>query len=119
MPQYDQVDWEKAACRGSIYTDLFYSVEETRSLQQYEYINALRQTCAGCPIFKECLEYAFQYEDYGVWGGMTTQEREAMRDPEKYPQQLRRAIIDFDEYGIDFKMLESCVVERTPIVYRR
>jgi hypothetical protein len=74
MPRYDEVDWDQAACRGTIYTDLLYSVEEQRSIMQYEYINALRSICGQCPIWEECLTYAMENESYGVWGGMTSIE---------------------------------------------
>jgi hypothetical protein len=75
LPKYDEIDWEEAACRGSIYTDIFYNVEEERSILAYEYINALRTICLACPIWKQCLTYAMEHEDYGVWGGMTSVER--------------------------------------------
>lgn len=32
MPEYHEVKWEKAACAGDVYTDMFYLVEETRSI---------------------------------------------------------------------------------------
>ena len=116
MPKYDEIDWDLAACKESIYTDLFYSVEEQRSILQYEYINALRQICGQCPIFKECLTYAFEHEDYGVWGGMTSLEREAMRNPERYPAQLRRALFDLGGYGIDYEMIRSCIVKKKRLI---
>ena len=111
MPKYDQVDWTKASCRGSIYTDAFYSVEEERSILAYEYINALRQICLSCPIWKECLTYAMKHEDYGVWGGMTSIERYSFSNPKKYPNQQARALFAFEQAGISYEQIMECLQE--------
>ena len=113
MPQYDEVDWSEAECRRlEIYTDLFYSVEEERSQVAYEYINSLRSVCASCPIWKTCLTYAMEHEHYGVWGGMTTQERISMRHPDKYPNQRARALFAFQELGISYTQIMECLEDK-------
>ena len=109
MPKYGEVDWDQAECKGSIYTDLFYTVEEQRSIQQYEYINALRSVCARCPLWATCLTYAMEHEDYGVWGGMTSVERVAMRDPNRYPNQRLRAVEELALYGITYEQIVECM----------
>jgi hypothetical protein len=108
MPKYDEVNWDLAACRGSVYTDIFYSVEEERNVLAYEYINALRTICLACPLWKQCLTYAMENEIYGVWGGMTSIERFAMRNPDKYPNQARRALFAFEEAGISYEQIMEC-----------
>ncbi len=102
MPEYKQVNWDLAECRG-VYTELFYRVEEERNKDAYQYINAVRSICGRCPIQRECLSYAFGNEDYGVWGGLTSLERRSMGDPEKYPVQLRRALEALTMFGISYK----------------
>lgn len=109
MPKYHEVDWTQAACRDSIYTDAFYSVEEERSILAYEYINALRQICLSCSLWKECLTYAMKHEIYGVWGGMTSIERYSFQNPNKYPNQQRRALFAFEEAGINYEQIMECV----------
>ena len=99
MPKYDEVDWERAECRG-MYTDLFYDVEEQRNVEAYFFINAVRETCARCPIWRDCFQYAYEHERYGVWGGMTSSERASFYNPEKYPNQRRRAVESLRLYGI-------------------
>ena len=43
--------------------------------------------CEQCPVIKECAEHALRVrEPYGVWGGMTEDDREAY-----YAQQARPA----------------------------
>jgi hypothetical protein len=108
LPKYDQIDWDNAACRG-VYTDLFYSVEEERSIMQYHYINALRSICSACPLWKECLTYAFENERYGVWGGLTSIERMGLKELGKNPNQTNRAIYDLKKYGITLDMIQECL----------
>lgn len=119
MPQYDEVDWEKAACRDSIYTDAFYDVEEARSIVAYEYINALRSICLSCPIWKECLSYAMSHEMYGVWGGLTSIERLSFKEPRKYPNQQRRALFALEEVGISYEQVMECIDGTNPSSRRR
>ena len=109
MPKYDQVDWDNAACIG-IYTDLFYSVEEERSVLQYQYINTLRSICAACSIWRDCLTYAFANEQYGVWGALTSMERIAIKDPTKNPHQRRRALLNLHDQGISFAEIQECMI---------
>lgn len=106
MPKYRSIDWEAAACRDTD-TEIFYRVEEERSVKAYPYINAVRSICGRCPIQKACLAYAFENEDYGVWGGLTTLERKSIEDSRKNPQQLTRAIQSLRIYGISFREVKE------------
>ena len=39
-----------------------------------------RELCQGCPLRLQCLEYALEAkEPFGIWGGMTTKERQALK----------------------------------------
>lgn len=35
--------------------------------------------CNGCAVLGPCREYAVQQEPYGIWGGLTENEREQVR----------------------------------------
>ena len=105
MPQYSEVNWDNAECLG-LYTDLFYQVEEERNATAYQYINAVRTICSRCPIWKDCLAYGFQYENYGVWGGLTSVERKAFAEGSASPQ-TQRAIKSFSALGITHKMIKE------------
>ena len=107
MSKYGEVNWELAECRES-YTDLFYSVEEERNANAYWNINAVRTICARCPIWSECLTYAFSNEDYGVWGGMTSLERKSIGAPHKYPAQKQRALASLISFGITLEQIRKC-----------
>jgi hypothetical protein len=110
LPKYDEINWDNAECKAlAIPTDLFYSVEEERSIMQYEYINSLRSICTACPLWKACLTYAFEHEDYGVWGGLTSVERVSMQNYEKYPNQRSRALHSMNKFGITFLEIKECI----------
>lgn len=109
MPKYSEVNWEDAECRRlEIYTDLFYDIEEQRSTDAYDHINSARAICASCPIWKDCLTYAFENEDYGMWGAMTSQERASIDDPMKYPNQRIRGLHALSQMGISFELIMEC-----------
>ena len=109
MPQYSEVDWEQAECkRLELHTDLFYDIEEQRSVDAYDHINSVRSVCLSCPIWKDCLTYAFQHENYGMWGGMTSQERASIDQPLKYPNQRIRGLQALRENGITIEQIREC-----------
>jgi WhiB family transcriptional regulator, redox-sensing transcriptional regulator len=42
-----------------------------------ETVRAAKAVCSGCPVAGECLEVGL-FEPWGVWGGLTTEERRAL-----------------------------------------
>jgi WhiB family redox-sensing transcriptional regulator len=106
MPKYTEVNWELAECQG-VETDLFYRIEEERNSTAYKYINAVRSICGRCPIQRDCLSYAFEHENFGVWGGLTSMERRSVGEPDKYPIQLSRALQSLTMYGITYKEVKE------------
>lgn len=54
-------------------------------------IQQAKAVCAQCPIAARCLEFANQnHEYYGIWGGLTEEERRELRRVTKTPM-LRKA----------------------------
>ena len=46
----------------------------------FDAVRVAKQYCGRCPIREQCLEYALEAgENYGIWGGMTAQERKQIR----------------------------------------
>lgn len=37
-----------------------------------------RKTCKSCPVIGDCLAYSIVYDEHGVWGGLTEDERKQM-----------------------------------------
>ena len=109
MPRYSEINWEEANCKGAP-TNLFYMVEENRKHSTWIDIGILRRICGGCPIRKKCLAYALEHEIYGVWGGMTTQERNAFNGKGSW-ERSKEIILDLAEYGISITEIKEAVVE--------
>ncbi len=66
--------WQsEAACRG-MGTEVFYT-------DRGESTKPPKDVCAGCPVRAACLEYALAAgEQFGVWGGLSENERRRLRD---------------------------------------
>ena len=80
-PVTDNWDWQvKAACRG-MDVDLFYDPDFARGVSLRDHTAHAKAICANCPVIAQCLQRALKVnEPFGVWGGLTTQERDAQRD---------------------------------------
>jgi Transcription factor WhiB len=103
---YGDVDWDRAGCKN-LPTDFFYKIEE-RGVAKIVDHGVFRFTCVPCPIWAECLGYATHNEDYGVWGGMTTEERKSLLDPNKWEIEAK-VISDFSSYGITYQMIRKAI----------
>lgn len=65
---------DQGACRELSDPDVMYPDDKA-----YRYIAEAKKVCAGCPIRTQCLEIALERnEQWGVWGGLTTDERNAL-----------------------------------------
>jgi len=72
------VDWrDRARCLDED-PDLFFPIGTSGpALAQAAAAKAL---CRGCAVVGQCLDWALSnYQDAGVWGGTTEEERRAMR----------------------------------------
>jgi WhiB family redox-sensing transcriptional regulator len=38
-----------------------------------------KMICSGCEVREQCLEWAVRHEGFGLWGGTTPRERQAIR----------------------------------------
>jgi hypothetical protein len=101
-PDYMEVDWDRAACKN-LPTDFFYKIED-RGVSKLIDVDVFRFTCAPCPIWRQCLGYATHHENYGVWGGMTSEERLAILSARKSPVS-DKVFKDFERYGITKEMI--------------
>ncbi|MCX4744208.1 WhiB family transcriptional regulator [Kitasatospora sp. NBC_01287] len=72
-------DWQlRAACRETD-TSVFFHPSGERPPASAERDAAAKEVCARCPVRAACLEFALATrEPYGVWGGMTAEERQAV-----------------------------------------
>jgi len=84
LPAPRQGDWDwqaKAACRG-LDTSNFYHPENERGPSRARRERQAKAVCANCPVVANCLRWALAArEPYGVWGGKSAEEREALLQP--------------------------------------
>lgn len=70
-------DWrDRAACRNAD-PEIFFPVGTSGPALRR--IAEAKAVCRRCPVVSECLAYALAHEDYGVWGGMSEDERRDLR----------------------------------------
>jgi WhiB family redox-sensing transcriptional regulator len=78
-PGAEKWEWQlHGACRGES-TELFFHPEGERGPARAAREAAAKAICARCSVIKECGEHALSArEPYGVWGGLSESEREAI-----------------------------------------
>ena len=70
------LDTTLAACRTAD-PAVFYHPEGERGPARRNRDNAAKAICGGCPIIADCRQEALaNRESWGVWGGLTEDERE-------------------------------------------
>ena len=105
-PDYTEIDWDRAACKD-LPTDFFYKIED-RGVAKLIDTEVFRVQCAPCPIWEQCLGYATHHENYGVWGGMTTEERQSILSHRKSVIK-DKVFKDFQKHGIDKEMILQAI----------
>ena len=75
-PSIDAWEWQyQGACRD-LDTELFFHPEGERGSTRRRRAANAKAICATCPVIEQCREYALRaQEPYGIWGGMTEEER--------------------------------------------
>ncbi|WBB63685.1 WhiB family transcriptional regulator [Streptomyces sp. WMMC500] len=78
-PNADLWDWQLvAACRG-VDSSLFFHPEGERGAARSAREASAKEVCMRCPVRAECAAHALAVrEPYGVWGGLTEDEREEL-----------------------------------------
>ncbi len=75
---------------------LFFHPQNERGSARDKRDRAAKQVCAACPVRLECADYAVRArEPYGVWGGLSEEEREAIYtrlDRRHYPRRRGEGI---------------------------
>ena len=77
-PLLDAWDWQfRGACRDAE-SAVFFHPEGERGAARRGRAAAAKSICAACPVIDTCREHALSArEPYGVWGGLTEEERAA------------------------------------------
>ena len=78
-----------------------------------------KRVCSACPIKSECLEWALEHPEEGVWGGTTRPERElkvkqvSMTLVDELAERRAKRVRLLDQVGIADLAAEFQVTERT------
>lgn len=69
---------EEGLCRGMDSGEFFLEFNARRATKQ-KAIDKAKAICKFCPVIANCLQHALSTpEAYGVWGGRSEEEREAL-----------------------------------------
>ena len=75
-PVYDEWAWQEESNCREVDSDLFFLDPLARGKNKRDKENAAKKVCRGCPVIAQCLSHALAVPEYfGVWGGMTADER--------------------------------------------
>ena len=78
-PVADLWDWQlEGSCRR-VGPDVFFHPEGERGTKRRIRAGAAKEVCFGCPVIEACRSHALAVrEPYGVWGGLSEDERRAI-----------------------------------------
>jgi len=78
-PVADIWEWQLlGSCRRQD-PDLFFHPEGERGPSRVSRETSAKAVCATCPVLQQCAAHALAVrEPYGVWGGMSEEDREAV-----------------------------------------
>lgn len=78
-PVTENWTWQmRAACRG-IDSTVFFHPDRERGTAKASRDARAKEVCQDCPVIEACRRHALAaQEPYGVWGGMTVDERRAV-----------------------------------------
>jgi len=78
-PNADFWDWQlQGACRGED-PNAFFHPEGERGAARENRAELAKSICRRCPVLDECATHALAArEPYGVWGGMSEEDRESI-----------------------------------------
>lgn len=75
-PVADQYDWQLRALCRSMDSAVFFHPDRERGEARAAREERAKAVCRRCPVIVECRAHALAVQEpYGIWGGMTAQER--------------------------------------------
>jgi WhiB family redox-sensing transcriptional regulator len=75
-PSADSPDWYRAAACREVDVSVFYPADNDRGVLAARRVQRAKQICQTCPVIRVCLTVALTTDErYGIWGGLTPNER--------------------------------------------
>jgi WhiB family transcriptional regulator, redox-sensing transcriptional regulator len=75
----DAYEWQDRALCRQLPVETFFEADNHRGGARVRAVESARRVCLRCPVMQPCLEHALAAEDFGVWGGLTADERAVLR----------------------------------------
>jgi len=78
-PVADRWDWQLQGLCRELPTEMFFHPEGERGPRRRNRETAAKAVCNTCPVLAQCRAHALAVrEPYGIWGGLSEEEREAI-----------------------------------------
>ena len=75
-PVHDEWEWQYQGACKSMDTEMFFLDDRMRGSEKAKRERKAVEICNRCPVIQQCLNHALKVpEIYGVWGGMTADQR--------------------------------------------
>ena len=96
----DVWQWQsEGACRD-VDPRLFFHPEGERGPARAKRAASAVAVCARCPVIEQCRRHGLEVrEPFGVWGGLTEDDRAAMFRGDRRPRHRRRTYDDMVQDG--------------------
>jgi hypothetical protein len=80
-----QPDWSLAACSGQpeVFDPFFNETSDPTGAATLVMLEKATGLCATCPLLTDCQEWGLAHEEFGMWGGLTTDRRRKIRAARK------------------------------------
>jgi WhiB family redox-sensing transcriptional regulator len=79
MPIWQEWEWQLAGRCREADPELFFFPDSERGAKRRARAEVAKSYCARCPVLEQCRSHALAVrEPYGVWGGLTPAERDAL-----------------------------------------
>ena len=90
-PTSDQWEWQlRGACRSADPEVFFHPELERGAARQRRDAEAVA-VCNRCPVLDACRQHVMKYrEPYGVWGGLTEEDRERLWSQRRRDERVTR-----------------------------
>ena len=92
-PLLDNYEWQfQGACRSHD-PELFFHPDGERGSNRANRERAAKAICATCPVIEQCASHALSArEPFGIWGGMSEEDRELIYARQQRSRQIGREV---------------------------
>lgn len=69
-------EWQYSGACRDLPIEMFFNPDGIRGPSRHKHESAAKAICAVCPVIEQCRNHALTVQEpYGVWGGLTEDER--------------------------------------------